>query len=221
LPNTKVQQIIMSEPTKIEEPTLNKEDDKNSKSEESKDVADGRKSPSSDPLLESALPKEEKTDEPKISILRSKRNKIMLGIALTVLLIIGITIVVWFLTAEEPDFDTFDGKSPPSKVKKGGALDVGDHRNFSGCDGKLKIRPKLKRPDIEVDHTTETGKKFLILANKRKNKKKTEYVETIGNCCWQISNKEGVKEDFGPGESRETKEVKYIKIIKTIDCPTY
>merc|ERR1719471_620984 len=77
------------------------------------DVKDGRKSPSSDPLLESALPKEEKTDEPKISILRSKRNKIMLGIALTVLLIIGITIVVWFLTSEEPDFDTFDGKSPP------------------------------------------------------------------------------------------------------------
>ena len=53
------------------------------------------------------------------------------------------------------------------------------------------------------------------------NKKKTEYIKTIGNCCWQISNKQGVSEDFGPGEARETKEVKYITVIKTIDCPTY
>ena len=82
---------------------------------------------------------------------------------------------------------------------------------------------KLKKNTLfyRVDHTTKTGKKFFILANKSQNKKKTEYVKNIGNCCWQISNKQGVSEDFGPGEARETKEVKYITMIKTINCPTY
>jgi len=216
----------MSEPTKTEEPTLNVEEVKNSKPEESKDNTDGRKSPSSDPLLEAALLTEEKKDDPKIPILKSKRNKIMTGIALTVLLIVGIAIVVWFLTAKEPDFNAFEVKNQTSYVdgpiKIGGAQGATGavELKYAGCEGKLTVRPKLKRPDIEVDHSVKIGQRFKIVVNQRNNKKKTDYIETTGNCCWEISNRQLSKDKFGRAEARAPKNIKYITAIKTIDCHT-
>jgi len=218
----------MSEPIKTEEPTSNNEEEKNSKPEESKDSTDGRESPSSDPLLNDtdpeAAPSEEKNDQPKTKFYIKNRKTIMGGIASLVLLIIGIVIVVWYCTAEEPDF-VFDGSTPPfhKGVRTGGpggALDVrGIQPNFSGCEGQLIIRPTLKRPDIEVDHDQEIGKKFHIRMNRRKSKKKIDHVISKGNCCWEISDRHGNKETLGVGVGRDTKNVKYISTEKISSLP--
>jgi len=69
-----------------------------------------------------------------------------------------------------------------------------------------------------VDHDQEIGKKFHIRMNRRKSKKKIDHVISKGNCCWEISDRHGNKETLGVGVGRDTKNVKYISTVRTIEC---
>merc|ERR1712051_82303 len=187
----------MSEPVKTEEPD---------------DFQDGRESPSFEGLLDPDTTDGEKQEvEPKIN--NNSRNKIMGAAALAVLLIVGVSVVAWHFTKQEPDVDSFG----IGKLYSGGITTAGGVEGVSGCQGKMVVKPPFKRGNIEKVDTNGFSQHWEIKANKKKNRARTEYIKIEGTCCWEISDRHGETEDFALGQEKEPR-IAYIFTIKTKKC---
>jgi len=190
----------MSEPVKTEP-------------DDSQDQLDGRESPSFEGLLDPDTVDGEKQEPKSVSV--NSRNKIMGAAALAVLLIVGVSVVAWHFTKQEPDgISAFHS----SEIKHGGVTgDTGGGNDVGGCDGKLISDPPFARGDIEKVDTDGFSQHWLINANKKKDKARTSYIKIEGTCCWEITDRHGETEEFGLGDAKEPK-IPYIKIIKTKKC---
>ena len=56
-----------------------------------------------------------------------------------------------------------------------------------------------------------------IRGNQRRDRHRTEHIEVEGNCCWEIQNRSGEREEFGIGLDR-TPRISYISRIRSKDC---
>jgi len=190
----------MSEPVKTEP-------------DDSQDQLDGRESPSFEGLLDPDTVDGEKQEPKGVSV--KSRNKIMGAAALAVLLIVGVSVVAWHFTKQEPDvISAFHS----SEIKHGcvtGCTDSGN--DVGGCDGKLISDPPFARGDIEKVDTDDFSAYWLIQANKNSNKARTSHIKIEGTCCWEIADRNGETQEFGLSQEGEPK-IAYIKTIKTKKC---
>jgi len=189
----------MSEPVKTEEPD---------------DFQDGRESPSFEGLLDPDTTDGEKQEvEPKIN--NNSRNKIMGAAALAVLLIVGVSVVAWHFTKQEPDgISQFHA----SEINHGGVTgDTGGGNDVGGCDGNLISDPPFSRGVIEKVDTDGFSQHWRIKANEKKDRARTDYIKIEGTCCWEISDRHGETEEFALGQEKQPK-IAYINQIKTKKC---
>jgi len=108
------------------------------------DCQDGRESPSFEGLLGPDTVDAEKQEEPKgVSV--NSRNKIMGAAALAVLLIVGISLVAWHFTKQEPDVDSFVSL----KTDYGCITCPPGYGGVPGCDGKIIVTPSFRRGKID------------------------------------------------------------------------
>jgi len=179
------------------------------------DCQDGRESPSFEGLLDPDTVDGEKQEvEPK-SVSVNSRNKIMGAAALAVLLIVGVSVVAWHFTKQEPDgISAFHS----SEIKHGGVTgDTGGGNDVGGCDGKLISDPPFARGDIEKVDTDGFSQRWEIRINKKRDKARTTFIKIEGTCCWEITDRHGETQDFGLGDEKEPR-ISYIKTIKTKKC---
>jgi len=188
----------MSEPVKTEEPD---------------DFQDGRESPSFEGLLDPDTVDGEKQEvEPK-SVSVNSRNKIMGAAALAVLLIVGVSVVAWHFTKQEPMIGEFVVQSS-GKTRMGGIYDFDKN---DGCDGKMIVIPKFRKAKLAKVDTNGFSQHWEIKANKKKDRARTEYIKIEGTCCWEIADRHGETEDFALGQEKEPR-IAYIFTIKTKKC---
>jgi len=188
----------MSEPVKTEEPD---------------DFQDGRESPSFEGLLDPDTVDGEKQEvEPK-SVSVNSRNKIMGAAALAVLLIVGVSVVAWHFTKQEPDVNSFT----LLKTDYGSITGTPGSGGVTGCDGKIIVRPSFRRGKIEKVDTDGFSQHWTIIANKRKDKARTNNIKIEGTCCWEISDRHGDTEEFALGQEKQPR-IAYILSIKTKKC---
>merc|ERR1719319_546336 len=68
--------------------------------------------------------------------------------ALAVLLIVGVSLVAWHFTKQEPDIDSFD----TTDLYGGGVTYTGGRvEGVAGCEGKMVVTPSFKRGNIDID----------------------------------------------------------------------
>jgi len=178
------------------------------------DCQDGRESPSFEGLLGPDTVDGEKQEvEPK-SVSVNSRNKIMGAAALAVLLIVGVSLVAWHFTKQEPDIDSFD----TIDLSYGDLTGTGKRfAGVAGCEGKMVVTPPFRRGNIEKVDTDGFSQHWKIRANEKRDKARTSYIKIEGTCCWEITDRHGETEEFGLGEAKEPK-IAYIKTIKTKKC---
>jgi len=178
------------------------------------DCQDGRESPSFEGLLGPDTVDGEKQEvEPK-SVSVNSRNKIMGAAALAVLLIVGVSVVAWHFTKQEPMIGEFVILSSGDTRTGGGILNF--VRN-DGCAGKMIVVPKFRKAKLKKVDTDGFSQHWKIKANEKKDRARTSYIEIKGTCCWEITDRHGETEEFGLGEAKEPK-IAYIKTIKTKKC---
>jgi len=179
------------------------------------DCQDGRESPSFEGLLGPDTVDGEKQEvEPK-SVSVNSRNKIMGAAALAVLLIVGVSVVAWHFTKQEPKVGAFSALDSTNGGCVTGCPD--NSLGVSGCSGKMIVEDPFKRGDIEKVDTDGFSQHWKIKANEKKDRARTSYIEIKGTCCWEITDRHGETEEFGLGEAKEPK-IAYIKTIKTKKC---
>merc|ERR1719509_486810 len=61
--------------------------------------------------------------------------------ALAVLLIVGVSLVAWHFTKQEPDIDSFNS----ADLKVGGVTTTRGGGGVVGCDGKMVVTPSFRR----------------------------------------------------------------------------
>merc|ERR1719400_740502 len=136
--------------------------------------------------------------------------------ALAVLLIVGVSVVAWHFTKQEPDgISAFHS----SEIKHGGVTgDTGGGNDVGGCDGKLISDPPFARGDIEKVDTEGFSQHWLIKANKRRDTARTNFIKIEGTCCWEITDRHGETQDFGPAMKRNP-EFRISKQLKQRNAP--
>jgi len=190
----------MSEPVKTEP-------------DDSQDQLDGRESPSFEGLLDPDTVDGEKQEPKGVSV--NSRNKIMGAAALAVLLIVGVSVVAWHFTKQEPKVGEF---SALDSINGGCVTGCPDNSvGVSGCSGKMIVEDTFKRGDIEKVDTDGFSQHWKIRANEKKDKARTSYIEIKGTCCWEIADRNGETQEFGLGDAKEPR-IAYIKTIKTKKC---
>jgi len=86
------------------------------------------------------------------------------------------------------------------------------HRLF--CKGELIITPELPRTFKKCQ---EGNLRCTVFKNKRKNRHRFQFIRVHGTCCWEISDRYGETEIFGPGQERQPK-IAYVSKMKTVAC---
>jgi len=185
----------MSEPVKTEP-------------DDSQDQLDGRESPSFEGLLDPDTVDGEKQEPKGVSV--KSRNKIMGAAALAVLLIVGVSVVAWHFTKQEPLIGTFSS----DQIQVGGLYEFDKN---DGCDGKMIVVPKFRKANLVKVDTDGFSAYWLIRANKNSNKARTSHIKIEGTCCWEIADRNGETQEFGLSQEGEPK-IAYIKTIKTKKC---
>jgi len=149
------------------------------------------------------------------SVSNQSRNKIMAVAALVVVLIIGVSVVVWHFTKEEGNHvSIFES----SKINHGGiTTDARGNEITHGCSGKLIATPQFERGDIEKVDTDGYDQQWRILANFKKDNVRTTYITIEGTCCWEITDRHGNSETIKSGWEG-VPGISHLKIIKTKKC---
>jgi len=144
------------------------------------------------------------------SVSNQSRNKIMAVAALVVVLIIGVSVVVWHFTKEEVLIGAFSSDD----IQVGGIYEFDKN---DGCDGKMIVVPKFKRANLEKVDTDGYDQRWIIKANKDKDRVRTTYITIEGTCCWEITDRHGNSETIKSGWEG-VPSISHLKIIDTKKC---
>merc|ERR1719319_1856689 len=130
--------------------------------------------------------------------------------ALAVLLIVGVSLVAWHFTKQEPLIGAFSS----DQIQVGGLYEFDKN---DGCNGKMIVVPKFRKANLVKVDTNGFSKHWEIRVNKKKDKARTTFIKIEGTCCWVITDRHGETQDFGLGDEKEPR-ISYIKTIKTTKC---
>merc|ERR1719319_1113188 len=116
--------------------------------------------------------------------------------ALAVLLIVGVSLVAWHFTKQEPLIGAFSS----DQIQVGGLYEFDKN---DGCNGKMIVVPKFRKANLVKVNTDGFSQHWKIRANNKKDNARTTFIKIEGTCCWVITDRHGETQDFGLGDEKE------------------